>query len=550
AEAELARREAERTALSELLASPESEGGQPVWDRVEVDSGYEAAVGAALGDDLQASTSEEAPVHWRELEAAQDGASLPDGVQSLADVVRAPSALKARLAQIGVVVPAGDGPRLQGLLRCGQRLVSKDGALWRWDGYTVAANAPTAAIRRLKARNRLTRLVDECVEAERRKQSAEKAADEASEARKSAEADWEKARAAADEAGDTLRTARDARASAETELATSRSRLAGLAETLARLERENSDATSAAATAREALDAIPPTSASDAEFEQLRTALAGLRESYEDRARRHDRIARDAADRSARLAELAREGESWKSRGGSARQRLAELAKRRTEAETERTELDAQPAALGERRQKLLGAIETQEGERRVVADALAAAEEQATATSKALKAAENAVAEAREAAARHEGIVAQASQAEEHAATQISERLGVSPEEAHTIAELPPQGEMLPDPEAVDIKLQRLIRERENIGAVNLRAEQEATELEEQIETMQNERSDLEAAIARLRQGISSLNREGRERMLAAFATIDEHFRRLFTQLFGGGKAHLELVDSDDPLE
>ena len=66
----------------------------------------------------------------------------------------------------------------------------------------------------------------------------------------------------------------------------------------------------------------------------------------------------------------------------------------------------------------------------------------------------------------------------------------------------------------------------------------------------MQESRADLLEAIARLRRGIAGLNREGRERMLEAFGKIDEHFRRLFTELFGGGKAHLALVDSDDPLE
>jgi len=101
-----------------------------------------------------------------------------------------------------------------------------------------------------------------------------------------------------------------------------------------------------------------------------------------------------------------------------------------------------------------------------------------------------------------------------------------------------------------VEIKLQRLIRERENIGAVNLRAEEEARELDERIREMQESRTDLLEAIGRLRRGIASLNREGRERMLAAFGTIDGHFRKLFTELFAGGKAHLALVDSDDPLE
>ena len=87
-------------------------------------------------------------------------------------------------------------------------------------------------------------------------------------------------------------------------------------------------------------------------------------------------------------------------------------------------------------------------------------------------------------------------------------------------------------------------------MGAVNLRADIEATELGERIETMQTERDDLTAAIARLRQGIAGLNREGRTRLLAAFKDVDIHFRELFTLLFGGGRAHLSLTEADDPLE
>src|SRR3990170_4893342 len=87
-------------------------------------------------------------------------------------------------------------------------------------------------------------------------------------------------------------------------------------------------------------------------------------------------------------------------------------------------------------------------------------------------------------------------------------------------------------------------------MGPVNLRAEAEAAELDRQINGLQSERADLTAAIARLRQGIASLNREGRERLLAAFALVNGHFEQLFTRLFGGGRALLKLTEAEDPLE
>ena len=549
ADAALAGNEAERAALTALLDDPDAGPGRALWDRVTVKPGYEAAVGAAFGDDLQASTDSGAPVHWRTLERAGEAAPLPEGAAPLADMVRAPEALAARLGQIGVVAEA-DGARLQAKLRTGQRLVSREGSLWRWDGFSVAAEAPTPAARRLEARNRLATLAETCARAESEKRRAEHAAAAAATARTDTEAGCDRARRAADDAAEALRVAREARATASAEVAAARSRLAALDETAARLEHEIAETGEAERVARTALDALPAGGADGAgESERLRTALVDLRAQQEETARRHHQVAQAADGRGVRIAELARESEGWASRAASARRRLQELAERRDEAEAAAADLDARPAELEARRARLLGTIEQAQGEHRSAVDALASAEREAKETAAALKQAEATLGEAREAAARLDGLLTEAGQAETVAGAQITERLGVAPEQAQEIAGIDPEAE-LPDAEAVEIKLQRLIRERENIGAVNLRAEEEARELDERIREMQESRTDLLEAIGRLRRGIASLNREGRERMLAAFGTIDGHFRKLFTELFAGGKAHLALVDSDDPLE
>ena len=549
ADSALAGSEAERAALAALLDDPAAGPGRALWDRVTVKPGFEAAVGAALGDDLQASTDEDAPVHWRTLAGTGGVASLPAVAAPLADAVRAPAVLAARLAQVGVVTET-DGARLQAALAPGQRLVSREGSLWRWDGFTVTAEAPTPAARRLEARNRLVELAETCARAERDKRSAESAVTDGAAARKDAETACHLTRAQADEAAETLRAAREARATASAEAAATRSRLAALDETAARVESEITEAGEAERLAHAALEALPAEGTGiEDEITSLQTALSELRARYEESAQRHHQVAQAADGRGARLAELTREIAGWAARAGSARKRLSELAERLDEAQSERVDLDARPTALEARRAGLLGAIEQARGEHRDAVNALASAEKEAKAASGALKQAEAALGEAREGSARLEGLMSEAAQAETIAAGQITERLGAAPEEARAIAGLAPSTG-LPDAEAVEIKLQRLIRERENIGAVNLRAEIEASELDERIREMQESRADLLEAIARLRRGISGLNREGRERMLEAFGAIDGHFRRLFTELFGGGKAHLALVDSDDPLE
>ena len=146
---------AEQEALAEILEFGDPQLWPPMIDAVEVEAGYEVALGAALGDDLIAPTDEASPIHWRTLPMFTARRELPKSVRSLSEVVRGPAALMRRLSQIGLVDNDADGQRLHNDLEQGQRLVSMQGALWRWDGYTVTAGAPTSAATRLAKRNRL-----------------------------------------------------------------------------------------------------------------------------------------------------------------------------------------------------------------------------------------------------------------------------------------------------------------------------------------------------------------------------------------------------------
>ena len=153
--------------LSKLLNAGTGSFWPAVTEEISVAKGYEAALGAALGDDLDASTNAAAPAHWAATDASEDPA-LPPGVEALAKRVTAPAPLTRRLNQIGVVLRE-EGAALRTLLKPGQRLVSKEGDLWRWDGFTQAAEAPTPAARRLAEKNRLG---DLAIEAEAARDAA------------------------------------------------------------------------------------------------------------------------------------------------------------------------------------------------------------------------------------------------------------------------------------------------------------------------------------------------------------------------------------------
>ena len=198
---------------------------------------------------------------------------------------------------------------------------------------------------------------------------------------------------------------------------------------------------------------------------------------------------------------------------------------------------------------KLFDAIASAERERAKAADDLALAETALKGREKALREVQERLAEAREARARNEARLEAARERRSETARAIRDQLDCMPEDCLALAGLK-AGASIPPLADVEARLLKLKGERERLGGVNLRAEEEEAELAAQLEEMEREKADVEEAIVRLRQGISNLNREGRKRLLEAFDTVNGHFGRLFKTLFGGGTAELKLVDSDDPLE
>lgn len=549
AKSAFARLEAEAMALAKVLETGESRKWPPLIDKLTVEPGYEAALGAALGEDLSAPVDEPAPVRWQTLDPYDDALPLPDGAEPLAGHVNGPSALERRLSQIGVIDDEAAGARLATGLRQGQRLVSRDGGLWRWDGFAVAAGAPTAAAARLQQRNRLAE-VRERLDGARRE--AEAAAEKAGNAERDAQAAIEAektARIAANEADAAHARARDRVAEIRQRAAEIDSRLAALSETAERIEADRTEAAERIRESRETLDGLPDPTAERERIAALRAEVAERRSHQVACQSALDSVLREAHERQSRRDGIARDLASWHGRGEAARLHLDELAGRRQSGEEEAARLAEQPTEIAGQRQTLLGLIETAEGKRNAAADRLAAAEGRLAAADRDLREAEAALAKAREDRVRAEGAVEQGRLAVQALTERVRERLDCLPQALAEVAELGEEEE-LPDLEAMEKRVDRLLRERETMGPVNLRAEQEAAELDEQITTLQQERGDLIKAIEKLRRGISDLNREGRQRLVASFEEVDGHFRALFTRLFGGGRAHLALTESDDPLD
>ena len=548
AEGEVKALQAEVSALARLVQRDASEGAQ-LLDDVRVDPGFEKALGAALADDLRAPVVGGDEVSgWVDLPGYDAAQALPAGAAPLADHVQVPGVLGRRMSQIGVVAPE-EGAALQAALQPGQRLVSREGDLWRWDGYRSGAeDAPSAAALRLEQMNRLDALRSDLEAAEERAESARLGHEDLAEALSRASEADKAARQARAEADRQLTEAARALSRAEADRSLAASRAENLSHSVARHEEEALEARARLREAEAAVEDLEDLDEARAGIEQLRMAVEAARMAMMSRRAAHDEIRREGDARTRRRQEVAKEVSGWRHRLESADKRIAELDERRAEAEAQLEEAQAEPEELEMQREELTEAIEEAEARRATAADALAEAEGALREAVAGERDAERTASEAREGRARAEARAESAAEAVTQAAERIAEVLEQTPKQL--LETLDMAVEDMPASDQVEADVNRLKRQRDSLGAVNLRAEEDAQEVREEHDTLVAEKADLEEAIRALRNGIAGLNREGRERLLTAFEQVNNNFGLLFRHLFNGGEANLVLVESDDPLD
>jgi chromosome segregation protein len=539
---------AEVLALTKLVERDSNENGQ-VLDQVRVRDGYEAALGAALSDDLKAPEMvDDLSSGWTKLPVYLDGDSLPVGVRPLNEFVVVPEVLSRRMSQIGVI-DARLGASFQSDLKPGQRLVSIEGDLWRWDGFVAAAeDAPSATALRLQQINRLVALKKDLEDANARAEGAKQAHGALANALKTAD--------------DVDREAREARRqadayAAETSRALSRSEAdfniaRGKLETLKQSVSHYSDETLAARTqlqsAKDTIGKLDNLSDAREQVETLRVAVEAARLTMLTKRSNHDEVRREGEGRTKRSQEVVKELSGWRLRLSSAETRIGELESRRAENEAALENAVKTPDTIATQRQDLDEAIRVAQSRRSASNDNLAEGETTLRTAENTEREAERSAAQAREVRARADAVTDAAKENVHAAEARISEDLETTAENLLETLDIDPAA--MPSTERTEADVTRLRRQRESLGAVNLRAEEDATEVREELTNLEVEKNDLDAAINRLRAGISTLNKEGRARLLTAFDDVNKNFTVLFRHLFGGGEANLVLVESDDPLE
>jgi chromosome segregation protein len=535
--------------LAKLLLPVRDDALPPMIDELRVEPGYERALGAALGDDLDAPVADEAAMYWRHVARDADDPPLPVGVHPLAHEVDAPAELARRLAQIGVVARE-EGRLLQSHLRPGQRLVSLEGDLWRWDGFTVAASAPTAAAVRLAERNRLAEL--EVLEDGARRESDDllSAARTARELHRVAESEERRLRQAWRENQAELARTRENLTVIERQARETEQRLAAVAETQSAAKAGLIEATARLAEIETTIVALDNDDALEAEVVAAEGETTGRRGTVNEIRQALARLERDAHFRAERLNAIGVERTRWEARCTDAGAHVATLSARMSETESELAAMAELPAELEAQRTALHDQMQAAEAARSEAADRLAEAQSAHRESQQVLKAAQAAVADERESRARAEAKLEAARQKRAEEARRIRETMDCAPEACLALAQVE-SGAALPALAEVDRTLQRLKADRERLGGVNLAADEEMQTISEQFASMDLERLDVEQAINKLRGAIGQLNREAKKRLGEAFNLVNGHFQRLFGTLFDGGEARLEMIESEeDPLE
>ncbi len=560
----LARLEAEAQALDKLLrsvtpagsgsAGETSEGGgASLLSALNVAAGFEAAIGALFEDELFApfggGDAAGAASFWADLGAIDAAPTLPRGAHPMADAVEAPAALGRSLALAGWVDSETQGRSLQRHLLPGQRLVDRDGRLWRWDGFTRYAAGLSAAARHLEHQSRRSVLAGEIAAAAAAARSAAADADAATKAHREAAEAERQARAGLSEAEAALARAQKAEAEIARRALLTQAQLTEAADRLGRIAAELAETQAQAGETERAVAALGgPAAAAGPLLEAARAAAAQARRDEAEARAEVDRLAHAARSHGERLASIDLEERSWRKRAAGAVAQRETLVERQRVLDREVGDLGLRPAAIAAETEALGGQVSAAAQLSRQSAERLARGETRLRQAVESCRLADRGLAEARERRARTEVQHDGAREALTALARTIRERLDAAPAALAELAGLA-AGEVPAEPAMVEARLAKLQHERDGVGPVNLVAEKDAEALGVQVAALERERADLTEAIARLRRGAAALDEEGRQLLAAAFAQVNAHFAALFTRLFGGGKAELSLTEDGDPF-
>ena len=508
----------------------------------------EEAIGSVLGETLLApifseDNAVENSTYWRDDFKAALTTELPEHVTPIISKITKSSILDTALTGVGIVENKEIAFKIQKKLTFGQALTTPNGGLWRWDGFVQPQGVQNSYSERLQQIARLRFLQNELPSLEKKQSLTEKKLDESI---------------------NNTKKCRD-------NISNLQIKLSELISQSNQLELENTKLESKMLSSEiliQELKNIELTSKKDlielekefnnsinlpsllAEELKVRNNADQCRIELTDAMAAEQQIKSEESFQSRNLIQISNQKESWKIREEEAKTRLILLEERLKLSQDEKKRLSTLPNIFEKKEEELIIKVEDAIRNRNIAADELVQTETSLNQADKFLREAEKEVSSLREEMIKIEALLNLSKIKIQNIEERVFEKLRIKSDELNKIVNTKEEDRPNKSIEILEKTLERLINERETLGAVNLRAEDEMNEMQSKIEVMSKERIDLEQAIAKLRSGIFELNKEGRQRLKESFEEVNENFKQLFQKLFGGGNAELRLVGNDDPLQ
>ena len=518
-------------------------------DQLEIQEEHLKAIFSVVSDELEyPEIKEDEDTGWRDIGVAKNLPSLPEGIESLADIISVPEPLLAKFKSVGVV-PNDLGSKLQKVLKMGQTLVSKEGKVWRWDGFVKNQNA----IRSSSEINIEHKIKLKAVE----------------EKIKEVQALTERLKHSLDDLRKNYQNLQEKKSSSESLVENLKSQIDEFTLEISKSTSELSILDSKKQVIQESIsmkkDALNSIFQSDEQeplrasmmveledtknkYERQKKQLEEIRAEYGKKKTEYDQINLKRVSQESRIAAVKIENEGWTERFVKAQERQLLLQERENSLREELISAEKKPHEIKESRISLEREIKELKIKYQMISGNLQQAEGHLKTCFEEEKKLERLVSDQREKRAIIEANSRNIKERLNQLRIELNEALGLTAEKLEeNIIEKPLELKTLKE---VEDKIFYLKRRRDSLGAVNLRAEEDTSELMVQYSTLKTEKEDLSQALEKLSAGIADLNKEGRERLKSAFAEVNENFKKLFKDLFDGGDAMLTLVESSDPLE
>ena len=508
----------------------------------------EEAIGSVLGETLLApilsdDQSTDNATYWRDDFKTISTASLPESVIPIVTKITKSSILDTALKGVGIVDNKEIAFKLQKELTFGQALTTPSGGLWRWDGFVQPQGVQNSYSERLQQIARLRLLQNKLPSLKEKQSLSEKRLEECFNNIKKYKDDLANLQVKLSSLISESNELELQNTKVESKLLSSEALIKELKNTermsleeLSELEKEFNNSLNLPSLLAEEL--------------KVRNNADQSRNELTDAMAAEQQIKSEESFKSRNLIQLGHQKENWKVREEEAKTRLISLEERLKASQDEKNRLSTLPESFEKKEAELNTKIEEAISNRNIAADQLVKNETSLNDADKLVREAEKAVSTLREEMIKIEALLNLSKAKIQNIEDRVFEKLKIKSTELNKFINTKEEDQPIKSIEILEKTLQRLLNERETLGAVNLRAEDEMNEMLNKIEVMSKERVDLEEAIAKLRSGIFELNKEGRQRLKESFEEVNENFKQLFQKLFGGGNAELRLVGNEDPLQ